>query len=866
MLVNDRWWMMDKNVIFIKIFNLIKMKFSFLLVILFAVQSSAHGQIFKKKQKNTEQPKKEEVKKPKPFKELITKGAKTSKGLFTVHQLSGKWFLEISDSILGREIMSVTRFGKTAAQCGKYGGEEITSQVVKWEKGPNNTLFLKNITHVTYSADSTKPIATAVKNSNVHPIIGAFDILSIRKDTSVVIDVTEYFTGDNVTFGVDGYTKEKLKINQFQKDKSYISSIRTFPINTELKSVKTYEATSFSSQGKSTPVPAGQNAGYLTFELNTSFILLPANPMRKRTFDARVGFFGNELEEYGENSQEASTEAFVTRWRLEPKNAEDAARQANGELIEPKKPIVYYIDPATPVKWRKYIKAGVDDWSAAFEQAGWKNAIRGEYWPENDTTMSMEDARYSVIRYFASDIQNAYGPNVNDPRTGEILESHIGWYHNIMRLLHDWYFIQASPNDPRARGREFDDDLMGKLIQFVSSHEVGHTLGLRHNMGASSATPVEKLRDKNWCTEHGHTSSIMDYARFNYVAQPEDSVKSLFPRIGDYDKWAIEWGYKYFNDTKNEAEDKAKLHLITKEKYNNPRLRFGTEMSRIDPRYQTEDLSDNAMVASTYGIKNLQRIVPNLVEWTKQDGESYVELKTMYAELVQQYITYIGHVSKNIGGIYDTPKTYDMSGDVYAAVPKAVQLSALQFMDKQVFQTPMWLLDQSILSKIKPETGIESIKSIQAFGLSRLLAGDKLVRIIESSVLSKDNMTLNDLFGFLTNKTFSELKTGASIDVYRRNLQRLYVTELEKLMQPATFTVLMSNEPGAMYGMDYKMVDLSTTDAPSVVRANLEEILQNSKTALVTAKDAETKMHLSAVIARVKGILERDYNKVNGVK
>eukprot|EP01041_Mallomonas_annulata_P018994 gene18994-38157_t len=378
-------------------------------------------------------------------------------------------------------------------------------------------------------------------------------------------------------------------------------------------------------------------------------------------FDARVGFFANELTAYGEESQKVNTETFALRWRLEPKNEADALRQAKGELIEPKKPIIYYIDPATPENWKKYLKAGIDDWQVAFEQAGWKNAIRGEYWPENDSTMNLEDARFSVIRYFASDIQNAYGPNVHDPRSGEIIESHIGWYHNLMSLLHDWYFIQASPNDARARMREFDEELMGKLIQFVSSHEVGHTLGLRHNMGSSSQTPVEKLRDKAWVEANGHTASIMDYARFNYVAQPEDNIsrKGLYPRIGDYDKWAMKWGYGYIPGNTEEETKMNSNKMVTAALKENPRHWFGTYESgnRVDPRSQSEDLSDNSVKASEYGVMNLKRVMKGLPEWTKEEGDQYENLANMYSATLGQFNRYIGHVSTNIGGVYETFKT-----------------------------------------------------------------------------------------------------------------------------------------------------------------------------------------------------------------
>lgn len=831
--------------------------FIFILLSINATFAQEEGKKKKKKNKGqVEAPKEKEPAKNgvKPYASVITKAAKSKKGLFAVHQVDDKWYFEINDSLFGREIMTVTRYSKTVAGSGSYGGEEVNSQVIKWEKGQQNKIYLKSITYVSTSEDSTKPIFTAVKNSNADPIIGVFDIKAIKKDTSVVIDVTDFFAGDNQTFSISPFTKEMLKIKGFQKDKSYIDKINTYPINTEVKTVKTFDVMVFNPQGRGTPVPAGMNAGLITLELNSSFVLLPKNPMRQRTFDARVGFFANKLTEYGEESQKINEQTFALRWRLEPRNEEDAKRQAKGELIEPKKPIIYYIDPATPEKWKKYLKAGIDDWQVAFEQAGWKNAIRGEYWPEKDSTMNLEDARYSVIRYFASDIQNAYGPNVHDPRSGEIIESHIGWYHNLMRLLHNWYFIQASPNDPRARKREFDDELMGQLIRFVSSHEVGHTLGLRHNMGASSATPVEKLRDNNWVKENGHTSSIMDYARFNYVAQPEDGVKDLFPRIGDYDKWAIQWGYSYFNGAKSSEEESALLNKLTIDKVKNPRLRFGTEVSPCDPRYQTEDLSDNAMRASEYGIKNLQRIVPNLIEWTKADGESYEELDELYSNVVGQYRRYIGHVSKNVGGIYDTPKTYDMEGEVYEIVPKATQLDALNFLNKQVFQTPTWLLDQKIFSRIKPESGVEAVKAVQTYALNVVLAGDKLVRIMETSALGSQYFSLDDLFSNLKSAIFTELSAGGKIDVYRRNLQKTYVALMIQNLTPAIVNVRMI-PPGASYGMSMRTVDLNLTDVPSLTRIHLEKIQKEVKTALTLATDVNAKAHLSDLNQRIQQAL-----------
>jgi Met-zincin/Domain of unknown function (DUF5117)/Domain of unknown function (DUF5118) len=799
---------------------------------------------------------------PKPYKEIITDKAKTSRGLFTTHKVEDKWYLEIPDSIMTREFMAVTRIARTTTG-GGYGGEKTNQQVLRWEKGPDNKIFLRLSLIINIASDSL-PIAQAVKNSNMEPIVGAFDIKAFSKDSAgVVIEVTDFFKNENQVIALSAGDKRRFGIISPIGDRSFINSLKTFPINTELRVTRTYATSSGSPLAPvGSSLPASNEAGVITLELNTSMILLPKVPYRRRFYDERVSYFSNQYTNFGLDVNKATKENFIVRWRLEPK-PEDVDKMKRGELVEPAKQIVYYIDPATPVKWRKYLKLGVNDWQKAFEKAGFKNAIVAKDWPENDSTMSLEDARYSVIRYFASDIENAYGPEIDDPRSGEILESHIGWYHNVMNLLRNWYLIQTAAVDPRARKIAFDDELMGQLIRFVSSHEVGHTLGLPHNMGSSNATPVEKLRDKAWVEANGHTASIMDYARFNYVAQPEDNISTagLYPRIGDYDLWSIEWGYKPVFD-KNEYEEKEVLNEWVKSRANNPRLRFMRQrFFSSDPRSQTEDIGDNAMKASEYGIKNLKRILPNIADWSFQPGEAFETLDELYANVVGQLRRYMGHVTANIGGIYEDSKTYDQEGTVFTPTPENLQKDAVNFLNKHAFETQKWLLDWNILKKFNQDQVVEEMRSFQQGTLNNVLDAGRLGRMSESSAMLGDKAYgVDELMDDLRKGIWSEVYNRKATDIYRRNLQKSFVETLGIMINPPPVPfgfggpASVGNRRTASK-LGITNVNVRVSDLLSVAKGTLRTLRSDIKVALPTITDRMTKYHLQDILDRIELIL-----------
>jgi hypothetical protein len=735
-----------------------------------------------------------------------------------------------------------------------YGGDQIGKSVIQFEKGPNNKVFLRSISHAEISTDSTADgMYRALMNSNVHPLEASFAIAAFAKDSSVVFDVTDYIDGDNDIFFFDGRVKRSLNLTQQLKDRSYIQELKAFPMNVEIRTLKTYMKSAPAQPGAS-PMMAGSPAP-ATYELNSSLVLLPKVPMKPRYFDPRVGYFATGNIDFDANPQGVKRITMATRWKLEPK-PQDVQKYLKGELVEPAEPIVYYIDPATPKKWVPYLIQGVNDWQVAFEQAGFKNAIIAKEAPLNDPSWSLDDARNSAIVYKPSSIANASGPHVNDPRSGQILETHINWYHNVMELLQNWYFIQAAQSDPRARKMTFDDELMGELIRFVSSHEVGHTLGLRHNFGSSSTTPVEKLRDAKWLKENGHTASIMDYARFNYVAQPEDKVgdEGTFPRIGEYDKWAIEWAYRWLPQFETAKDETAYLNKLVSDRLSkNPRLIFGTESDPNDPRNQNEDLGDNSMTASAYGIKNLKRIMPNILDWTKTPDEGYDNASKIYGQLVGQFGRYMGHVTKNIAGIYTTPSTVEQAKPVVVFVPKAKQKEAVSFLQTHLFTTPTWLMDRKLYSFIG--TGdMKTIASIQNAQLSRLISNSTISKLLDFEAYSPTQAyTATELFNDLKSGIWSELKTGKSIDIYRRNLQKIYAEKMIALLKPQT-----QGAAGAVAAAFRGAAgpDINSMDHLSIVKGHVRGLLADVRSAIPRTGDAASKLHLQDVADRLKDALE----------
>ena len=758
-------------------------------LLLLGATTHAEAKIFERKKKKAQTevkaaPAKQNINGLKPYAQVITPKAKSSFGFLTVHKVDNNYFFEIPDSMLNRDILIVNRISKAPTSRQKsrvgYPGDILGSKVIRFENKDNKRILVREYSYRERS-ENKDGMFQSVRNSNTQPIVANFGIETIKKDSltrNYVINVSVFLQKENPLFSFDADSKEYIGLLNMVGEGTYIDTLKAFPKNIEISTTVTYQ----SKKGMSNVgfLETGSPRIPLTYELNSSMVLLPEVPMKARLFDPRVGYFTVGYTDFDSNPQGIEYKKLITRWRLEPK---DEAAYLRGELVEPKKPIIIYIDPATPKKWVPYLIQGVNDWQVAFEKAGFKNAIYALEAPTDDPSWSLEDARHSAIVYKPSDIPNASGPHINDPRTGEILETHINWYHNVMSLLRDWYMIQAGTIDEAARKMQLDDELMGQLIRFVSSHEVGHTLGLRHNFGSSHTVPVEKLRDKVWVEANGHTPSIMDYARFNYVAQPEDGITraGIFPRIGIYDKWSIEWGYRWLPQFQTPEDEVAfSNQSIIKKLKTDVRYTFGTESDPNDPRNQSEDLGDDSMLASLYGIKNLKRIVPQILTWSYEPNKSYAGAGEIYSGVVSQFNRYLGHVTKNVAGIYSNSITVEQTDEIAREfVPANIQKRAIAFLNEQLFTTPEWLIDRQLMEKAKI-LPVNVICSLQSGVLARLINKNTLDKMSENEILNgKKAYTSAQMFNDLKKVIWSNL--GQS-DIYKRNMQKAYVENLINLL------------------------------------------------------------------------------------
>ncbi|WP_370176234.1 zinc-dependent metalloprotease [Leeuwenhoekiella palythoae] len=771
----------------------------------------------------------------KPYNKVITSEAESDNGLFTTHRLDDHLYFTIPDSLMGKDMLLVSRIAKVPAGYGGgyvNAGSKVNEQVIRWSRRGN--FVDARVINFENQSDQDSPINKSVEANNFFPILFSAEIKALAKDsTGVVIDATDLFTQDITAINaVSPRLRKQYKVKRLDDKRSYIESAHAYPQNIEIKHVMTYDTEE---------PPERDQASTLTFLMNQSMILLPEDKMQPRIADERVGWFTLRKYDYDSDALKSDDYRILRRWRLVPKDIEAYKR---GELVEPVKPIIYYLDPATPLKWRPYFKQGIEDWNAAFEKAGFKNAIiaKDPPSPEEDPEFSPEDVRYSVIRYVASTTRNAVGPSVSDPRTGEILESDVIWYHNHLRSYRNRFMIEAGAQNPAARTLETPEAEIGEMMRMVIAHEVGHAIGLPHNMKASSAYPTDSLRVASFTQKYGLTPSIMDYARVNYVAQPEDQGVRYIRMMGPYDYYAVNWGYRYIPEAETAEEEKPTLDQWILEKAGNPWYEFGSSTG-VDPHSQTESLGDDNIKASLYGLANMKKVIPNLIDWTTKDGYGYDDLDEVYGELTRLWRGYVYHVITNVGGIYETRKTADQDGVVYEPVPEAIQKEAVTFLNEHAFTTPEWLLDKEILNRIESDGAIERIQNLQTRALNSLLSVDRINRLVSTvEQEGADAYSPIELMTDLRKGIFSELYAAQKTDAYRRNLQRAFIdiaSEYIKKEKADDDEVLKS-------------------DASALMRGVLNQMRRDLNTRKNYSGDTITQYHFEDLIARINTAFDRD--------
>ncbi|WP_299045668.1 zinc-dependent metalloprotease [uncultured Polaribacter sp.] len=762
------------------------------------------------------------------YTDFVGKNTKTDQGLFKVHFSKNKYMYEIPKSYLGKEMLLVTRLKDIPSGLGGgyvNAGSKVNTQVVVWEHFKNKILL--KVKSYNAIANDSLPIFKSVKSNNLEPIIYSFDIKTQNTDsTAVLVDVTKFFSSDvKAISGLPSQFRKTYKVRRLDASRSFINYIKSYPKNIEVVQDFTFDADA---------PPSNQSTNTITLRVNQSMILLPEKPMMPRIYDKRVGYFSVGNIDYNSEALKADDKRYIRRWRLEPKDIEAYKR---GELVEPKKPIVYYLDPATPKKLRKFIKQGVDDWAKVFETAGFKNAIMAKMPPskEEDPDFSMEDIRYSSIRYVASTTRNAVGPSVSDPRSGEIIESDIIWYHNHLRSYRNRYLLETGAANPSARTLNTPAEDIGEMMRMVISHEIGHALGLPHNMAASYAYPVDSLRSGSFTQKYGIAATIMDYARYNYVAQPGDKNIRFVRQLGPYDHHAINWGYRVITAAATPEAEVNTLDKWIEEKADNPIYKFGFQRrGGFDPESQTEDIGNDHVKASSYGIKNLKIVAKNLPEWTSNQTNNYDDLEELYGEMMGVWSRYVGHVISNVGGVYEYNKKPNQSGVVYQPMAKSMQQASIEWLHKNAFDTQNWLLDKNILNKIDEAGYADMMLRYQNRFLSRLINTSKIKRMIDAEILDPNTYSAHNMIRDLRNGIFTETSFTKNVSTSRRNLQKTFVNQIAALL---------------------KDKDAQNSDIISIARGELTSLRYLANNASKRAVNTITKYHYKDLTATIDSIL-----------
>lgn len=774
----------------------------------------------------------------------LTSEADSDEGLFTVHMVDGDLYFEIPDSLLDIDMLLISRVSGVQAGMGGFlpAGAAVNRQMVRFERAEDRILLRKYSGEAV--ADDTLAIALSVESNYFAPILGAFDI-EVRSpaDDASLVDVTDFFDGDTPAIsGLRPAQRRSYQVRRLDSSRSYIGRVRSYPLNVNVRHTLTYDAGN---------PPSDEQANTVSMEMNQSLVLLPREPMRPRHADPRVGYFTIDRVNYGLDEQKAASETFIRRWRLEPS---DPVAYARGELVEPVRPITWYIDPATPERWRGAVRRGVENWNQAFEAAGFRNAVRAldPPSPEEDPEWDPEDVRYSVVRWSASLTRNAQGPSTSDPRTGEIIESDIVWYHNHMRSYRNWMMVQTGAANPGARTLPIDESLMAEAMEQVITHEIGHAIGLPHNMVASSAYPTDSLRSQTFASRMGVAPTIMDYARQNYIAQPEDGLRpeDFLRRIGPYDLYSVNWGYRLLADAETPEDELDTLDAWIVERADDRMYKYLPQggLGVTDPRAQTEDMGNDPVRSSSYGMDNLKRIVPNLVDWTTQPGEDYTDLSEIYGEALGQWNRYVGHVVNVVGGVHVDLKTADQGGMVYDAVPRERQEEAMAWLAREVFEAPIWLNDPEILERIGPSTGgLRALQRRQAAILNRLLDPRRMDILVEMEATQPTGAyPLVEFLDDARNAIWGELESASAINGYRRALQRAYIERMQQLM---------SEQP---QGNSFQgpAPDLSRSDIRPLIRAQLSELRDDVSAADRRIRHRVSSAHLADILTRIDAALE----------